>query len=69
MRFFSIFLGGLAVTSGVRILDFTPRMKGEIDNDQGNENHSDFGIVTPRGSKFTFGSVSWISAGIKDKKV
>ena len=33
------------MTSGVRILDFTPRMKGEIDNDQENEIDSEFAII------------------------
>ena len=69
MRFFSIFLGGLAVTSGVRILEFTLRMKGEIHNDQGNEINSEFANYSHGGSKFTVESVWWISAGLPDKKL
>ena len=69
LRFFSIFLGGLAVTSGVRILEFTLRMKGEIHNDQGNEKNSEFANYSHGGSKFTLGSFLWISTGLKDKKL
>ena len=57
------------MTSGARILDFTPTMKGEIDNDQANEKNSEFANYSHGGSKFTVESVWWISAGLPDKKL